>query len=77
MPSSSNELGRKQTAEVEDEAIQRPVDAKVIFLGGIFLILFLAALYAVPIHDPLYIVSIKRVAGQSGTHCLFQLYSFI
>jgi hypothetical protein len=45
--SSSNESERKQTAEVGDEAMPLAVDAKVIFLGGIFLILFLVALYAV------------------------------
>jgi hypothetical protein len=45
--SSSNESERKRIAEVEDEAIPLPSDAKVTFLGGIFVILFLAALYAV------------------------------
>jgi predicted PurR-regulated permease PerM len=45
--SSSNESERKETAEVGEEAMPLPVDAKVIFLGGIFFILFLAALYAV------------------------------
>jgi predicted PurR-regulated permease PerM len=45
--SSSNESERKETAEVGEEAMPLPVDAKVIFLGGIFFILFLTALYAV------------------------------
>jgi predicted PurR-regulated permease PerM len=45
--SSSNESERKETAELGEEAMPLPVDAKVIFLGGIFVILFLAALYAV------------------------------
>jgi predicted PurR-regulated permease PerM len=45
--SSSNESERKQTAEVGEEAMSVPVDAKVIFLGGIFFVIFLAALYVV------------------------------
>jgi predicted PurR-regulated permease PerM len=45
--SSSNEWERKQNAEVGDEAMPLPVDAEVIFLGGILFLLFLAALYAV------------------------------
>jgi predicted PurR-regulated permease PerM len=45
--SSSKESERKQTAEVGEEAMPLPADAKVIFLGGIFFLLFLAALYAV------------------------------
>ena len=45
MSPSSNEPERKQTAEVGEEAMPLPVDAKVIFLGGIFFLLFLAALY--------------------------------
>ena len=47
MSSSSNESERKETAEVGEEAMPLPVDAKVIFLGDIFFILFLTALYAV------------------------------
>lgn len=43
MSPSSNEPERKQTAEVGEEAMPLPVDAKVIFLGGIFFLLFLAA----------------------------------
>jgi predicted PurR-regulated permease PerM len=45
--SSSNESERKQTAEVGEEAMPLPAYAKVIFLGGIFFLLFLAALYTV------------------------------
>jgi hypothetical protein len=46
LSSSSNESERKETAEIGEETMPLPVDAKVIFLGGIFFILFLAALYA-------------------------------
>ncbi len=42
---SSNGPGRLHPAEGEEEAMPLPADAKAIFLGGIFFILFLAALY--------------------------------
>ena len=45
--SSSKESERKQTAEAGEEAMSLPGDAKVIFLGGIFFVIFLAALYVV------------------------------
>jgi predicted PurR-regulated permease PerM len=45
--SSSSESEHKQTAGVGEEAMPVPEDAKVIFLGGIFFVLFLAALYVV------------------------------
>lgn len=47
MSSSSNDTERKEAADVAEEAMPLPVDAKIILLGGIFFILFLAALYVV------------------------------
>ena len=44
-PSSANEPDRLHPVEDEEEAMPLPADAKIIFLGGIFLILLLAALY--------------------------------
>jgi hypothetical protein len=43
--SSLNRLERISLDEGEEEAMPLPADPKVIFLGGIFLILLLAALY--------------------------------
>lgn len=44
-PSSSNGPDRPHLDEGAEEAMPLPADAKVIFLGGIFFILLLAALY--------------------------------
>jgi predicted PurR-regulated permease PerM len=44
---SPNDPQRAGIAEVGEEAMPLPVDVKVAYLGGIFLILLLAALYAV------------------------------
>ena len=43
--SSSNKPARAQLGDDEEEAMPLPADPKVIFLGGIFFILLLAALY--------------------------------
>jgi len=43
--SSSNRQERAHVGEGEEEAMPLPADPKVIFLGGIFLVLLLAALY--------------------------------
>jgi predicted PurR-regulated permease PerM len=42
---STNDPERAEMAEVGEEAMPLPVDAKVVYLGGIFFILLLAALY--------------------------------
>ena len=42
--SSSNKPARAQLGDDEEEAMPLPADPKVIFLGGIFFILLLAAL---------------------------------
>jgi hypothetical protein len=42
---STNDPERAEMAEAGEEAMPLPVDAKVIYLGGIFFILLLAALY--------------------------------
>ena len=44
---STNDPERAEMAEVGEEAMPLPVDAKTIYLGGIFFILLLAALYEV------------------------------
>jgi len=44
---SPNDPQRAEIAEVGEEAIPLPADTKVVYLGGIFFILLLAALYAV------------------------------
>jgi predicted PurR-regulated permease PerM len=44
-PASSDGPDRPRPAEAENEAMPLPADAKVIFLGGIFFVLLLAALY--------------------------------
>ena len=44
---SPNDPQRAEIAEVGEEAMPLPVDVKVAYLGGTFLILLLAALYAV------------------------------
>lgn len=43
---SSNATQRANLAKGAEEAMPLPADAKVFFLGGIFFILLLAALYA-------------------------------
>jgi predicted PurR-regulated permease PerM len=45
LPASSDELSRPPLGEEAEEAMPLPTDAKVLFLGGIFVILFLAVLY--------------------------------
>jgi predicted PurR-regulated permease PerM len=72
---SSNESERRQTAEVGEEEMPLPVDAKVIFLGGIFFILFLAALYtAADIVWPLVLAFVLSLLLKPSMRLLVRLH---